>query len=94
MTSMAMRPQIKQVKEFLNMYKQNVGIDRKLNEINHDYQRMRKLAKRRISKKLGDPIPENKDHWGADAWVNVKHIKWYEVAVWLSVGYLIALWLH
>jgi hypothetical protein len=31
---------------------QNVNIEDKLNDLNHDYQRMRKLAKKRINKNL------------------------------------------
>ena len=75
-------------------FKQNISVDRKLNEINHDYQRMRKRAVKRISKRLGTPIPEKKDHLGADAWVHIKRINPIEAGVWVVVGLLIGFWIH
>ena len=80
---------------------QDIKMEQKLNEINHDYQRMRKLAKKRRDKIL-DKI--NKDRakqereanrkLGSEAWIDLKRINIVEAGIWVAVGLLIGFWLH
>jgi hypothetical protein len=72
----------------------------KLNDLNHDYQRMRKLAKRRINGRLTkfnkDRAREEKEvqrKLGSEAWIDVRH-GWVVKLVWVAVGVIIGLWLH
>lgn len=72
----------------------------KLNDLNHDYQRMRKLAKRRINKKVSkfnkDRAREEREiqrKLGGESWVQIEN-KWLEKVVWVAVGLLIGMWLH
>lgn len=71
----------------------------KLNDLNHDYQRMRKLAKRRINKKVSkfnkDRAREEREiqrKLGGESWVNVRRT-WLEKVVWVGVGLLIGMWI-
>ena len=72
----------------------------KLNDLNHDYQRMRKLAKRRrvgilnkVNKEKARQEKEARKLLGGEAWVEVKGT-WLEKLTWVAVGLLIGLWLH
>ena len=77
---------------------QNVNIEDKLNDLNHDYQRMRKLAKKRINKNLTkfnkDRAKQEKEiqnKLGAESWVEVEK-KWVRYGAWLLVGVLLGSW--
>ena len=71
----------------------------KLNDLQHDYQRMRKMGKKRINKNLTkfnkDRAKEEKeirDRLGAEAWVETQH-GWVVIVVWVCVGLLFGFWL-
>lgn len=79
---------------------QEIKIEQKLNEINHDYQRMRKLAKRRrlgvlnrANKMKAQQEKELQKKLGGEAWVEVKGT-WIEKYVWIAVGLLIGFWIR
>ena len=79
--------------------KQEINIEDKLNDLNHDYQRMRKLAKKRINKNLTkfnkDRAKQEKEiqnKLGGESWVQVEGT-WLEKVVWLLVGLLVGMWL-
>ena len=79
---------------------QSIKIEQKLNEINHDYQRMRKLAKKRrmgvlnrANKMRAQQEKELQKKLGGEAWVDVKST-WLEKVVWVAVGLLIGFWIH
>lgn len=79
---------------------QDIKIEQKLNEINHDYQRMRKLATKRrdkilsrINKDRARQEREANRKLGGEAWVDVKGT-WKERIVWVIIGLLIGFWLH
>jgi hypothetical protein len=79
---------------------QNIKVEQKLNEINHDYQRMRKLAKRRrlgvltrANKMRAQQEKELQKKLGGEAWVEVKGT-WLEKVVWVAVGLIIGFWIH
>jgi hypothetical protein len=79
---------------------QEIKIEQKLNEINHDYQRMRKLAKKRrmgvlnrANKMRAQQEKELQKKLGGEAWVDVKST-WLEKVVWVAVGLLIGFWIH
>lgn len=72
----------------------------KLNDLNHDYQRMRKMGKKRINKNLtkfnkeqAKVEKEIRDRLGAEAWVEARR-GWAEKVVWVCVGLLIGMWIH
>lgn len=72
----------------------------KLNDLNHDYQRMRKLAKKRINKKASkfnkDRAREEQEiqrKLGSESWVEGRKT-WLEKVVWVAVGLLIGMWIH
>lgn len=72
----------------------------KLNDLNHDYQRMRKLAKRRrngilnkLNKQKARQEKEVQRLLGNEAWVDVRQ-GWVVKLVWVAVGIIIGLWLH
>lgn len=77
---------------------------RKLNEVNHDYQRMRKIAKKRISKRLsaGQRILKKNEvdtmrHLGIESLTTQKRTwrqRVVESSIWIAIGFLISLWLH
>ena len=78
--------------------RQQVNIEDKLNDLNHDYQRMRKLAKKRINKNLtkfnkdkADQEKEMRNKLGGESWVNIEKT-WAEYGVWLLVGVLLGSW--
>jgi hypothetical protein len=78
--------------------KQQVNIEDKLNDLNHDYQRMRKLAKKRINKNLtkfnkdkAEQEKEMQNKLGGESWVNIEKT-WVEYGVWLLVGVLLGSW--
>ena len=79
---------------------QSIRIEQKLNEINHDYQRMRKLAKKRrmgvlnrANKMKAQQEKELQKKLGGEAWVEVRGT-WKEKIVWVIVGLIIGFWLH
>ena len=79
---------------------QNVNIEDKLNDLNHDYQRMRKLAKKRrlgilnrANKLRAKQEKEMQNKLGGESWVEVRGT-WLEKVVWVLVGLLVGLWLH
>jgi hypothetical protein len=79
---------------------QSIRIEQKLNEINHDYQRMRKLAKKRrmgvlnrANKMKAQQEKELQKKLGGEAWVEVQGA-WKEKIVWVIVGLIIGFWLH
>ena len=72
----------------------------KLNDLNHDYQRMRKMGKKRINKNLtkfnreqAKIEKEIRDRLGAEAWIDLKRISVVEASVWVAVGLLIGFWM-
>jgi hypothetical protein len=77
---------------------QNVNIEDKLNDLNHDYQRMRKLAKKRINKNLtkfnkdkAKQEKEMRNKLGGESWVRIEKT-WVEYGAWLLVGVLLGSW--
>ena len=80
--------------------KQQVDIEEKLNNLQHDYQRMRKMGKKRINKNLTKFNKEQakiekeiRNKLGAESWVEVRGT-WLEKVVWVLVGLLVGFWLH
>lgn len=71
----------------------------KLNDLNHDYQRMRKLAKRRINGRL---TKFNKDRareekaiqrkLGSESWVTIRRT-WVDKVVWVGIGIIFGMWI-
>ena len=79
--------------------KQQVDIEEKLNILNHDYQRMRKLGKKRIDKNLTKFNKEQskiekeiQNKLGVESWVEVEK-GWVRYGAWLLVGVLLGTWL-
>lgn len=79
--------------------KQEISIEQKLNEINHDYQRMRKLAKKRrvsilnrANKMRAKQEKEMRNGLGSESWVNIEKT-WVEYGAWLLVGVILGTWL-
>jgi hypothetical protein len=77
---------------------QNVNIEDKLNDLNHDYQRMRKLAKKRrlgilnkANKVRAKQEKEIQNKLGGESWVNIEKT-WVEYGAWLLVGLLLGSW--
>jgi len=71
-----------------------------LKDLEHDYQRMRKLAKKRrngilnrFNKERAKEEKETRRLLGGEAWVNLKQINLIEASVWVGVGLLVGLWL-
>ena len=80
--------------------KQQVDIEEKLNNLQHDYQRMRKMGKKRINKNLTKFNKEQakiekeiRNKLGVESWVEVRGT-WLEKVVWVLVGLLVGFWLH
>jgi hypothetical protein len=80
--------------------KQEINMEQKLNDLNHDYQRMRKLAKKRrlgilnkANKARAKQEKEMQNKLGGESWVEVRGT-WLEKVVWVLVGLLVGLWLH
>jgi hypothetical protein len=80
--------------------KQEINIEQKLNDLNHDYQRMRKLAKKRrlgilnkANKARAKQEKEMQNKLGGESWVEVRGT-WLEKVVWVLVGLLVGMWLH
>ena len=80
--------------------KQEINMEQKLNDLNHDYQRMRKLAKKRrlgilnkANKARAKQEKEMQNKLGSESWVEVRGT-WLEKVVWVLVGLLVGLWLH
>tara|TARA_R110000822_G_scaffold171864_1_gene311595 strand:+ start:275 stop:520 length:246 start_codon:yes stop_codon:yes gene_type:complete len=78
--------------------KQQVDIEDKLNDLTHDYQRMRKLGKKRIDKNLTKFNKEQakiekeiQNKLGAESWVKVEK-NWVRYGAWLLVGVLLGSW--
>ncbi len=78
--------------------KQQVDIEEKLNILNHDYQRMRKMGKKRINKNLtkfnkeqAKQEREIQNKLGAESWVEVEK-SWVRYGAWLLVGVLLGSW--
>jgi hypothetical protein len=70
-----------------------------LKDMEHDYQRMRKLAKKRRNGILNNFNKERaveekriRGLLGAEAWVEARH-SWVGKVVWIGVGLLVGLWL-
>jgi len=77
---------------------QNVNIEDKLNDLNHDYQRMRKLAKKRrlgilnkANKVRAKQEKEIQNKLGGESWVNIEKT-WVEYGAWLLAGVLLGSW--
>jgi hypothetical protein len=77
---------------------QNVNIEDKLNDLNHDYQRMRKLAKKRrlgilnkANKVRAKQEKDMRNKLGGESWVNIEKT-WVEYGAWLLVGLLLGSW--
>jgi hypothetical protein len=77
---------------------QNVNIEDKLNDLNHDYQRMRKLAKKRrlgilnkANKVRAKQEKEIQNKLGGESWVSIEKT-WVEYGAWLLVGVLLGSW--
>jgi hypothetical protein len=70
-----------------------------LKDLEHDYQRMRKLAKKRrngiltrFNEERAKEEKQIRGLLGAEAWVEARH-SWVGKVVWIGVGLLIGLWL-
>lgn len=70
----------------------------KLNDLNHDYQRMRKLAKKRrssildkINKERAKQEHEIQRKLGGESWVKVE-MSWARYGAWLIAGLLLGSW--
>ena len=68
--------------------KQEISIEDKLNDLNHDYQRMRKLAKKRrvgilnkANKDRAKQEKETRSKLGAESWVEVEK-NWVRYCLW------------
>ena len=79
--------------------KQEINIEQKLNDLNHDYQRMRKLAKKRrlgilnkANKARAKQEKEMQNKLGGESWVKVE-MPWARYGVWLIAGLLLGGWL-
>jgi len=79
--------------------RQQVNIEDKLNDLTHDYQRMRKLGKKRIDKNLTKFNKEQariekeiQSKLGVESWVEVEKV-WVRYGAWLLVGVLLGTWL-
>jgi hypothetical protein len=79
--------------------KQEINIEQKLNDLNHDYQRMRKLAKKRrlgilnkANKARAKQEKEMQNKLGGESWVKVE-MSWARYGVWLIAGLLLGGWL-
>ena len=79
--------------------RQQVNIEDKLNDLTHDYQRMRKLGKKRIDKNLTKFNKEQakiekeiQNKLGVESWVEVEK-GWVRYGAWLLVGVLLGTWL-
>ena len=77
---------------------QNINIEDKLNDLNHDYQRMRKLAKKRrlgilnkANKVRAKQEKEIQNKLGGESWVSIEKT-WVEYGAWLLVGVLLGSW--
>jgi hypothetical protein len=71
-----------------------------LKDLEHDYQRMRKLAKKRrngiltrFNKERALEEKQMRRSLGGEAWVNLKQINLIEASVWVGVGLLVGFWL-
>jgi len=71
-----------------------------LKDLEHDYQRMRKLAKKRrngiltrFNKERAKEEKQMRRSLGGEAWVNLKQINLIEASVWVGVGLLVGFWL-
>ena len=71
-----------------------------LKDLEHDYQRMRKLAKKRrngiltrFNKERAKEEKQMRGLLGGEAWVNLKQINLIEASVWVGVGLLVGFWL-
>jgi hypothetical protein len=80
------------------MMKQEINIEEKLNDLNHDYQRMRKLAKKRrvgilnrANKMRAEQEKEIQDKLGGESWVEVEK-NWVRYGAWLLAGVLLGSW--
>jgi hypothetical protein len=78
--------------------RQQVNIEDKLNDLTHDYQRMRKLGKKRINKNLtkfnkeqARIERETQSKLGAESWVEVEK-DWVRYGAWLLAGVLLGSW--
>ena len=78
--------------------KQEINIEEKLSDLNHDYQRMRKLAKKRrssildkINKERAKQEHEIQRKLGGESWVKVE-MSWARYGVWLIAGLLLGSW--
>jgi nucleoside-diphosphate-sugar epimerase len=73
-------------------------VEDNLNDLNHDYQRMRKLGKKRINKNLTKFNKEQakiekeiQNKLGAESWVEIEK-SWVRYGAWLLVGVLLGSW--
>ena len=71
-----------------------------LKDLEHDYQRMRKLAKKRrngiltrFNKERAKEEKQMRRSLGGEAWVNLKQINLIEASVWVGIGLLVGFWL-
>jgi hypothetical protein len=78
--------------------KQEINIEEKLNNLQHDYQRMRKMGKKRINKNLTKFNKEQariekeiQNKLGAESWVEVEK-SWVSYGAWLLAGVLLGSW--
>lgn len=82
----------------------NKNIVDKLNDLNHDYQRMRKLAKKRrnailnrFNRERAEEEKQLRKYLGAEFGVSVKRSileKTLIAMTWMGVGFLLSLWIH
>jgi hypothetical protein len=83
---------------------QNIKIRDKINQVNHDYQRMRKLAKKRrnglldrFNRERAEEERQLRKYLGAEFDVCLKRTLLEKILIamtWVGVGFLISMWLH
>lgn len=83
---------------------QNIKVRDKINEVNHDYQRMRKLAKKRcnglldrFNRERAEEEKQLRKYFGAEFDVCLKRTlleKTLIAMTWVGVGFLLSMWLH
>ena len=83
---------------------QNIKVRDKINEVNHDYQRMRKLAKKRrnglldrFNRERAEEERQLRKYFGAEFDVCLKRTlleKTLIALTWVGVGFLLSTWLH
>jgi len=83
---------------------QNIKIKDKINQVNHDYQRMRKLARKRrnglldrFNRERAEEERQLRKYFGAEFDVCLKRTLLEKILIaltWVGVGFLLSMWLR